>query len=337
MNEKEKEEKPVSSTSVVFKKRKRGAGGNLRRPSSLAATEDGDSNADNEDANAEEDEADKADKHVGVSARKKSAVDRMKEKVAQKTERLSAQLDLGAVESTGAVATANVDHHVTVAVSTPVKKHPSGIKWKGPMKESANVRVISRIDYQPDICKDYKETGYCGFGDNCKFMHDRGDYKSGDQLEREWQEEQARRQKLLLGGDLEPEENFEVDPNEDMPWACLICRREFTRPVKTKCSHYYCESCALQHYAKSSKCFVCHKQTDGVFNTAADLIAVLAARKAKGWQPPVPEEEEEQQEVAPAAAGNVAEQQQIIELSEILHPKREHSMGWAYPNASAGK
>lgn len=28
--------------------------------------------------------------------------------------------------------------------------------------------MISRFDYQPDICKDYKETGRCGYGDSCK-------------------------------------------------------------------------------------------------------------------------------------------------------------------------
>lgn len=39
------------------------------------------------------------------------------------------------------------------------------------------------FDYQPDICKDYKETGFCSYGDSCKFMHDRGDYKSGWELE----------------------------------------------------------------------------------------------------------------------------------------------------------
>lgn len=44
----------------------------------------------------------------------------------------------------------------------------------------------SRFDYQPDLCKDWKETGYCGFGDSCKFMHDRGDYKAGWELERDW-------------------------------------------------------------------------------------------------------------------------------------------------------
>ncbi|ORM39588.1 RING finger protein [Babesia sp. Xinjiang] len=68
----------------------------------------------------------------------------------------------------------------------------------GPVRGSmTNVRTTLRIDYQPDVCKDYKETGYCGFGDSCKFLHDRSDYKSGWQLENEWEQEQsAKRQKL---------------------------------------------------------------------------------------------------------------------------------------------
>ena len=41
-----------------------------------------------------------------------------------------------------------------------------------------------RFDYQPDVCKDYKETGFCGYGDACKFVHDRSDYKSGWEIER---------------------------------------------------------------------------------------------------------------------------------------------------------
>lgn len=61
---------------------------------------------------------------------------------------------------------------------------------QGPMRGSTNIRATSRFDYQPDICKDYKETGYCGFGDTCKFLHDRSDYKSGWQLEKEWEESQ---------------------------------------------------------------------------------------------------------------------------------------------------
>lgn len=55
----------------------------------------------------------------------------------------------------------------------------------GPIRASTHIGVSARFDYQPDICKDYEETGYCGYGDSCKFMHDRGDYKSGWQLEKE--------------------------------------------------------------------------------------------------------------------------------------------------------
>ncbi|KAF7801286.1 zinc finger CCCH domain-containing protein 1 [Senna tora] len=58
----------------------------------------------------------------------------------------------------------------------------------GPLRASPYIRVSVRIDHQLDICKDYKETGYCGYGDSCKFMHDRTDYKSARHLEKEWDE-----------------------------------------------------------------------------------------------------------------------------------------------------
>ncbi|XP_029655294.1 E3 ubiquitin-protein ligase RNF113A-like [Octopus sinensis] len=35
---------------------------------------------------------------------------------------------------------------------------------KGPMRAPTNIRSIVRWDYHPDLCKDYKETGFCGFG-----------------------------------------------------------------------------------------------------------------------------------------------------------------------------
>ena len=46
------------------------------------------------------------------------------------------------------------------------------------------------MDYNPSLCKDYHDTGYCCFGDSCLYIHDRGDYKSGWELEKEWLEEQ---------------------------------------------------------------------------------------------------------------------------------------------------
>lgn len=59
-----------------------------------------------------------------------------------------------------------------------------GTGTHGPLRASTNVRMTVRFDYQPDICKDYKETGFCGYGDACKFVHDRGDYKSGWELDK---------------------------------------------------------------------------------------------------------------------------------------------------------
>ena len=73
-----------------------------------------------------------------------------------------------------------------------------------------------RFDYQPDICKDYKETGYCVYGDSCKFMHDRGDYKSGWQMEKEWDDaEKARKRNPTLGLDDEDDGDGGVNPGED--------------------------------------------------------------------------------------------------------------------------
>ncbi|GAB0198934.1 E3 ubiquitin-protein ligase RNF113A [Grus japonensis] len=174
----------------------------------------------------------------------------------------------------------------------------SGMVRKGPIRAPEHLRATVRWDYQPDICKDYKETGFCGFGDSCKFLHDRSDYKHGWQIERELDEGRY---------GVNDEENYEVSSDEeDMPFKCFICRSSFKNPVVTKCRHYFCESCALQHYRKSQRCYVCDKQTNGVFNPAkgpghlrleshpatscfSELMAKL--EKHKGEE----EEEEEQQ------------------------------------------
>eukprot|EP01031_Cornospumella_fuschlensis_P046071 gene46071-56396_t len=84
----------------------------------------------------------------------------------------------------------------------------------GPMKAPTFLRSTVRFDYQPDICKDYKETGFCGFGDSCKFLHDRSDYKSGWQLEKEWEEKQNNKKRKLQ----EIEKSFrDNDDADDIP------------------------------------------------------------------------------------------------------------------------
>uniref|UniRef100_A0A6Q2YQZ5 Ring finger protein 113A n=1 Tax=Esox lucius TaxID=8010 RepID=A0A6Q2YQZ5_ESOLU len=158
----------------------------------------------------------------------------------------------------------------------------SGMVRKGPIRAPEHLRATVRWDYQPDICKDYKETGFCGFGDSCKFLHDRSDYKHGWQIERELDEGR-------YGAN---DENYEVSSDEeDMPFKCFICRESFKNPIVTKCRHYFCEVCALQHYRKSKRCYVCNVQTNGVFNPAKELAAKIAKHQAMLDQPPSDEDD----------------------------------------------
>lgn len=110
------------------------------------------------------------------------------------------------------------------------------------MRAPSNIRTSVRWDYAPDICKDYKETGFCGFGDNCKFLHDRSDYKSGWQIDKEL-EEQKRNQAAVVADDhaFEIESEMAGQDDGELPFACFICRQPFNRPVVTRCKHYFCE------------------------------------------------------------------------------------------------
>lgn len=150
----------------------------------------------------------------------------------------------------------------------------------GPQRAPANLRVTQRFDYQPDICKDYKETGFCGYGDSCIFLHDRGDYKTGWQLEKEWEDAQKNHTKF---GASDPNKYAisDNDSDDELPFACLICRQEFKNPVVTRCEHYFCEACAIKNYKKSPKCYACGKPTQGVFNTAKKMLEKLELKKKR--------------------------------------------------------
>ena len=69
------------------------------------------------------------------------------------------------------------------------------------------------------------------------------------------------------GGDAEDdEENFAIDDDEELPFACHICREDFKAPVVTVCGHYFCGQCIIGSSKKHTKCPICDKQTFGVFN-----------------------------------------------------------------------
>lgn len=127
------------------------------------------------------------------------------------------------------------------------------------------IRSTIRTDYQPDICKDYKETGFCGFGDSCKFLHDRSDYKHGWQLDQEWAKGQYKDEdddKYLIKDD-----NDDGEKDEDgIPLKCAICKESYKDPIVTKCKHYFCGNCAEKEC--SDKCFLCEKPTSGIFKVA---------------------------------------------------------------------
>ncbi|KAF0712241.1 Aste57867_4890 [Aphanomyces stellatus] len=171
---------------------------------------------------------------------------------------------------------------------------------QGPIRAQTWARSICRFDYAPDICKDYKETGFCGYGDNCKFLHDRGDYKSGWQIDKEWDEKERKKQQALkegrgTGDDSDSDdEKYVIKSDDEEQFACTICRNPFTNAVETICGHFFCEKCALKRYKKSSLCFNCQKQTNGVFNVAKRLREREKERLAEEANDALSDHEEEE-------------------------------------------
>jgi len=159
----------------------------------------------------------------------------------------------------------------------------------GPQRSNnSTIRTVTIVDYQPDVCKDYKETGYCGFGDTCKFLHDRGTYLAGWQLDKLAENPQSN-----ATGDAS-----DSDSEEDIPFACFICRNPYTDPVVTRCGHYYCSSCAIKRFAKTPKCAACGIPTGGIFNRADKVVEKMKEKKKRD------EEEEERQRAEGAGVGD---------------------------------
>lgn len=189
--------------------------------------------------------------------------------------------------------TFEADRKATLAASDDATKRvdwAEGEKRKiGPAKTSANVRVTIATDFAPDTCKDYKKTGFCGYGDNCIYAHVREDFQAGWQLDHEWD-------KVNRGGknpkgttvasanrDSKAGSNEEEDEEflEKIPFACIICEAPYRQPIVTRCGHYFCEPCALKRYRKDPTCAACSAGTNGVFNSAAKLNKLLERKRER--------------------------------------------------------
>ncbi|KAF5011671.1 hypothetical protein FDECE_2246 [Fusarium decemcellulare] len=160
---------------------------------------------------------------------------------------------------------------------------------QGPTRASTNVRTTTTIDFAPDVCKDYRKTGFCAFGDSCVFLHDRSDMKQGWQLDREW-ETITRGRKTPGGTVVSSAHHDDIDPADDeaettmldkIPSACIICEGSYREPIVTSCGHYFCEPCALKRYRQDPTCAACGAGTNGVFNAAKRLKKLLEKKKER--------------------------------------------------------
>ena len=172
----------------------------------------------------------------------------------------------------------------------------------GPARAPSNVRAISRMDFAPDICKDYKETGQCPFGDSCIFLHDRSEYKSSWKVDKEWAEEQKAKEerlaaRLAAGGTIEDDDVDDTSSTaaSALPTACFICRGPFRVPVFAPCGHITCQDCALERFKTGeATCVLCGKLTNGTFNLVP--IKLITRLKLVGA---IVEEGEGNSEIAP--------------------------------------
>lgn len=263
---------------VSFKKRGARKGNIRKRPASpVASQSDNDSDySSSEDISRQGHRAKRRQQNIGVTA---------------------ASTNNGKPKTDAELVPAASDASIRKAALTAKDEATKTVNWYdedtkpkvGPTKTaSSNVRMTTYTDFAPDVCKDYKKTGFCGFGDNCVFLHDRSDYKQGWELDRDW--ETATQGKKNLGGTIvasanrnkaNDEDDDEEAMLENIPFACIICEQPYKSPVVTKCGHYFCEACALKRYRKRPDCIACGAGTNGVFNTASRLTKLLEKKKER--------------------------------------------------------
>ena len=112
-----------------------------------------------------------------------------------------------------------------------------------------------------------------------------------------------------------------ADPADSLPFACLYCREPWhakSDPVVTKCEHYFCERCALQHAARTKRCHVCAENTGGIFNKATAIQEKIDARTRA---------EEAEKELAAMATGDGDDGTALDQARRLVEKAREETAG----------
>jgi RING finger protein 113A len=138
---------------------------------------------------------------------------------------------------------------------------------KGAVAAKSFLKRTSIFDYAPDRCKDYAQTGYCGYGDSCKFLHERSEQRMGFLLDNDWKKMQKNKGDMTTNS-----ETNDTKTSKELPFACFICRKPWMETqdvVVTTCGHYFCGKCAMD--AESTKCPICQVETNGIFHVADKL------------------------------------------------------------------
>ena len=125
---------------------------------------------------------------------------------------------------------------------------------------ASSCTIVEHVRQHPALCTSFSS----------RFLID----LSGWQIDKKWDEMQRAR-----AGGAGQESSSSSDSDEDIPFACLICRKPYTDPVVTRCGHYFCSACAIKRFAKTPKCLACGAPTNGIFNRAEKVIEKM--RKAK--------------------------------------------------------